>query len=110
MLKSSSEERIEMRVCETRKSASYRLVTEVSAAVCSPDDISRLSQHLGPQNNARQILRVLSRIYTRAGTTSPAALQCRISDIRAKSPSPDRSPRDVWRNEPRSSKLLEQAY
>src|SRR5260370_7891311 len=102
MLKSSSEERIEMRVCETRKSASYRLVTEVSAAVCSPDDISRLSQHLGPQNYARQILRVLSRIYTRAGTTSPAALKSRTSDIRAKSPSPDRPPPDFCPHEPSS--------
>src|SRR5882762_7100809 len=64
MLRSFSQERTEMSVCETRRSASYRSVTAVSAALWTVlfitvlrgelDNTSHLSQPWFAQNNARQ--------------------------------------------------------
>jgi hypothetical protein len=46
MLKSSSEERIEMSVCETRSSVSYRSVTAVSAALWTVPLITTLRRNV----------------------------------------------------------------
>src|ERR1700730_8398686 len=100
MLKSSSEERIEMRVCETRRSASYRFVTAVSTAACSPDDISPLYQLVTAKRRSSEFCESCQQYTPQRAPKSPAALSCRVSGIRAKSLSQDCSPRDSWCHKP----------
>src|ERR1700677_232347 len=72
-LKSSSDERVEMRDCETRKSASYRSVDAVSAALWAPplifvrlrdfDNISHLCQPWVAQTTLVTIAWAVNKIY-----------------------------------------------
>src|ERR1700730_14530438 len=64
MLKSSSEERIEMRVCETRRSASYRLDTAVSAALGSVPRITVQWKPWGAQKQRSSEFRESYQEYT----------------------------------------------
>src|ERR1700691_4380659 len=72
-LKSSSEERVEMRACETRKSASYRSVDAVSAALWTLplipvrlrdfDNISHLCQLWVTETTLVTIAGAVNKIY-----------------------------------------------
>src|SRR5260370_42329113 len=109
MLKSFSEERVEMRVCETRRSASYRSVTAVSEAFWTVPLITIggnltafhtcLTRRGAKQRSSG--FRDPSTRYTPAGKTSLSSKEgvhlhtpgCSPSGTRAKTPSPDGSPR-----------------
>src|ERR1700746_3708346 len=73
-LKSSSEDRIEMRVCETRKRASYRSVAAVPALLWWVSlisirglDLTAFHKCLSPENRKTQLVRIraLNKIHPR---------------------------------------------
>src|SRR6266566_5959901 len=97
-LKSSSEDRIEMRVCETRKRASYRSVAAVPAPLCWVSlisirgfDLTAFHKCLGPEDRKTTLVRIraVNKIHPRGHRRHSAP---------SSTPPPSRSAIRLWKS------------